>query len=125
MADQHTPRDPASQYPTPPFPEQSQSHPGSGEAMRPEPDHGETSCSGTGCLAGRVALITGGDSGIGRTVAPAIAREGADIAFCHLAEEASDAAATSALIEGAGRRALPVTGDIRDEEFCIAWSVGA
>ncbi|MFB8201693.1 SDR family oxidoreductase [Kitasatospora purpeofusca] len=118
MADQHTPRDPTSQYPAPPFPEQSQQPPGSGEAMRPEPDHGEDSYRGTGRLAGRVALITGADSGIGRAVALAFAREGADVAFCHLPEEAGDAAATTALIEDAGQRVLAVAGDIRDEDFC-------
>ncbi|MFF4380704.1 SDR family oxidoreductase [Kitasatospora sp. NPDC001547] len=118
MSDQHTPRDPTEQHPTPPFPEQSQLHPGSGEAMRPEPDHGETTYRGSGRLTGRIALITGGDSGIGRAVALAFAREGADVAFCHLPEEAGDADTTTALITDAGRRALPIAGDLRDEEFC-------
>ncbi|MEU1506040.1 SDR family oxidoreductase [Kitasatospora sp. NPDC005748] len=118
MSDQHTPQDPTSQQPQPPFPEQSQPHPGSGETMRPSPDHGEDSYRGAGRLAGRVALITGGDSGIGRAVALAYAREGADVAFCHLPEEEADAAETTRLVEDAGRRALAVAGDLRDEDFC-------
>ncbi|MFF1798090.1 SDR family oxidoreductase [Kitasatospora sp. NBC_01246] len=118
MSDQHTPQDPTSQQPQPPFPEQSQPHPGSGETMRPSPDHGEDSYRGADRLAGRVALITGGDSGIGRAVALAFAREGADVAFCHLPEEEADAAETTRLVEDAGRRALAVAGDLRDEDFC-------
>lgn len=118
MSDQHTPQDPTSQQPQPPFPEQSQPHPGSGETMRPSPDHGEDSYRGADRLAYRVALITGGDSGIGRAVALAFAREGADVAFCHLPEEEADAAETTRLVEDAGRRALAVAGDLRDEDFC-------
>ncbi|MFI8081782.1 SDR family oxidoreductase [Kitasatospora sp. NPDC086009] len=118
MSDQHTPQDPTSQQPQPPFPEQSQPHPGTGETMRPSPDHGEDSYRGADRLAGRVALITGGDSGIGRAVALAFAREGADVAFCHLPEEEADAAETTRLVEDAGRRALAVAGDLRDEDFC-------
>ncbi|WP_431676182.1 SDR family NAD(P)-dependent oxidoreductase [Kitasatospora sp. KL5] len=115
---QYTPQNPAEQYPRPPLPEQSQPHPGSGEQMRPEPDYGETSYRGSGRLTGRVALVTGGDSGIGRAVAVAFAREGADVAFCHLPEEQDDAGVTARLIEQAGRQAMPVGGDLRDEEFC-------
>ncbi|WP_030234943.1 SDR family oxidoreductase [Streptomyces sp. NRRL S-350] len=118
MSDQHTPQDPTNQHPQPPFPEQSQPHPGSDAAMRPEPDHGETGYRGTGRLTGRVALITGGDSGIGRAVALAFAREGADVAFCHLPEEQADADETARLVVGAGRRAVAVAGDLRDEDFC-------
>lgn len=86
--------------------------------MTPRPDHGETSYRGTGRLTGRVALITGGDSGIGRAVALAFAREGADIAFCHLPEEQADAEETTRLVVDAGRPALAVAGDLRDEDFC-------
>ncbi|MFE6054919.1 SDR family oxidoreductase [Kitasatospora sp. NPDC056446] len=120
MSDQDAPPNPAEQYPRPPLPEQNQPHPGSGERMRPEPDHGETSYQGSGRLTGRVALITGADSGIGRAVALAFAREGADVAFCHLPEEQGDADTTVGLVEQAGRRALSVAGDLRDEEFCAS-----
>lgn len=118
MSDQHTPKDPTAQHPQPPFPEQSQPHPGTGDQMQPAPDHGETSYRGSGRLTGKVALVTGGDSGIGRAVALAYAREGADIAFCHLPEEQSDAEETTRLVTDAGRRALAVAGDLREERFC-------
>ncbi|MFB7908321.1 SDR family oxidoreductase [Kitasatospora sp. NPDC056076] len=117
---QDAPQNPAQQYPRPPLPEQSQPHPGSGELMRPQPDHGETFYLGSGRLTGKVALITGGDSGIGRAVAVAFAREGADVAFCHLPEEQADADITTGLIEQAERRALAVAGDLQDEEFCTS-----
>ncbi|WP_055590913.1 SDR family oxidoreductase [Peterkaempfera griseoplana] len=118
--DQHSPEGPAGQRPEPPFPGQSQPHPGSGEAMRPQPDHGEASYRGTGRLAGRTALITGGDSGIGRAVALAFAREGADVAFCHLPEEQADADVTAQLVKESGRRVLAVAGDVREEDFCTS-----
>lgn len=86
--------------------------------MKPIPDHGETSYIGSGKLAGKKALITGGDSGIGRAVAIAYAREGADVAIGYLPEEESDAASVIALIQAEGRKAVAIPGDIRVESFC-------
>ncbi|MGK9172395.1 SDR family oxidoreductase [Yokenella regensburgei] len=106
------------QYPRPPFPEQPQQPPGLASEMKPIPDHGETSYIGSGRLAGKRALITGGDSGIGRAVAIAFAREGADVAINYLPEEQSDAEAVIALINAEGRKAVALPGDIRDEAFC-------
>jgi NAD(P)-dependent dehydrogenase (short-subunit alcohol dehydrogenase family) len=105
-------------YPRPPFPEQPQQPPGLASEMKPIPDHGETSYIGSGRLAGKRALITGGDSGIGRAVAIAFAREGADVAINYLPEEQSDAEAVIALINAEGRKAVALPGDIRDEAFC-------
>jgi len=112
-----SPDDPRTKHPEGGFPAQEQTQPGLTSQTRPEPDHGEESYRGSGRLAGRRALITGGDSGIGRAVAIAYAREGADVAIAHLPEEAEDAADTIALIEAEGRRALDLSGDLRDEEF--------
>ena len=100
------------------FPPQQQQPPGRTAEMDPLPDHGETSYVGHDRLAGRRALITGGDSGIGRAVAIAYAREGADVAFTHLAEEADDAQQTRALIEEAGRTAVVLEADLRDSATC-------
>lgn len=105
-------------YPLPPFVEQPQQAPGLASEMKPLPDHGETSYIGSGKLAGKKALITGGDSGIGRAVAIAYAREGADVAIGYLPEEESDAAAVIALIQAEGRKAVAIPGDIRVESFC-------
>ncbi|MGP3985933.1 SDR family oxidoreductase [Streptomyces sp. 3N207] len=109
---------PADKHPKPEFPQQEQTHPGDTEAMEPRPDHGERSYRGSGRLTGRRTLITGGDSGIGRAVALAYAREGADVAFGHLPEEENEAQETTRLVEEAGRRAVPVACDIRQEAEC-------
>ena len=100
------------------FPAQEQDQPGLTEQTRPRPDHGEQTYRGSLRLSGRRALITGGDSGIGRAVAIAFAREGADVALAYLPEEQDDADETVRWVTEAGRRALPLAGDLRDEEFC-------
>ncbi|NUZ08155.1 SDR family oxidoreductase [Schlegelella sp. ID0723] len=111
--------DPRNAYPKPPFPEQTQPWPGLASRMQPRPDHGEKSYVGSGRLAGRKALITGGDSGIGRAAAIAYAREGADVAIGYLPAEEEDAREVVQLIRAEGRRAIPLPGDIRSEKFCI------
>jgi NAD(P)-dependent dehydrogenase (short-subunit alcohol dehydrogenase family) len=111
-------RNPLTQYPKPPFKPQHQDPPGLACMMDPRPDHGETSYRGSGKLPGRKALITGGDSGIGRAAAIAFAREGADVAFGYLPAEESDAQEVVELIRAEGRKAIPLPGDIRDEQFC-------
>ncbi|CAO3359257.1 SDR family oxidoreductase [Azospirillum palustre] len=113
-----TPQDPRTKYPRPPFNGQSQPWPGLARDMDPPPDHGETSYKGSGRLAGRRALITGGDSGMGRAAAIAYAREGADVAINYFPTEEPDAQDVVALIEEAGRKAVAIPGDLRDEEFC-------
>ncbi len=111
-------RDPQTAYPQPPFPEQQQDWPGLASQMDPVPDHGEDSYRGSDRLQGRRALFTGGDSGIGRAVAIAFAREGADVAINYLPDEEQDAQEVIALIEEAGRRAVALPGDITDADFC-------
>jgi NAD(P)-dependent dehydrogenase (short-subunit alcohol dehydrogenase family) len=111
-------QDPTSKYPKPPFKGQSQPWPGLASQMDPRPDHGETSYKGSGRLAGRKALITGGDSGMGRAAAIAYAREGADVAINYLPAEEPDAKEVIALIKAAGRKAVAIPGDLRDEAFC-------
>lgn len=106
------------EYPVPPFNQQTQPMPGLASKMEPRPDHGETSYRGSGKLTGRKALITGGDSGIGRAVAIAYAREGADVAINYLPEEQADATEVVQLIETEGRKAVAIPGDIRSESFC-------
>ena len=111
-------QDPRTQYPQPPFPKQPQPAPGLARRMDPQPDHGETSYTGSGRLTGRRALITGGDSGIGRAAAIAYAREGADVAISYLPDEEADAAEVIALIEAEGRTAVALPGDVTDEQWC-------
>lgn len=106
-------------YPTPPYPEQQQSIPGRTEAMDPRPDHGEESYRGSGRLAGKKTIVTGGDSGIGRAIALAFAREGADVLISYL-DEHDDADATRTLVEAEGRQAVLVPGDLSDPDHCRA-----
>ena len=114
-----TDHDPIHAEPTPPFPEQEQEPPGREGAMRPLADHGEETYVGHGRMKDKVALITGGDSGIGRAVALAFAREGADV-LCSYLEEEDDAAQTRRLVEDAGRRCVTVAGDVGDRSHCFA-----
>jgi NAD(P)-dependent dehydrogenase (short-subunit alcohol dehydrogenase family) len=117
--------DPNTRYPRPPFREQNQAWPGLAGKMDPRPDHGETSYQGSGRLKGRKALITGGDSGLGRAVAIAYAREGADVAINYLPAEEPDAREVIALIKQAGRKGVAIPGDLRDEAFCTRLVHGA
>jgi NAD(P)-dependent dehydrogenase (short-subunit alcohol dehydrogenase family) len=110
--------DPTKKYPKPPYKRQSQPWPGLASKMEPRPDHGETSYKGSGRLEGRRALITGGDSGMGRAAAIAFAREGADVAINYFPTEEPDAQEVVALIKAEGRVALAIPGDIREEKFC-------
>jgi len=115
----HDNQDPGEKYPAPPFPKQDQEIPGTEEKLIPKADHGENSYKGSGKLQGKKAIITGGDSGIGRAVAIAFAREGADILISYLDDvEDEDANTTAEHIEAAGRKAVLVKGDIQDEAHC-------
>jgi NAD(P)-dependent dehydrogenase (short-subunit alcohol dehydrogenase family) len=111
-------QNPVDKYPRPPYPRQSQPWPGLASKMDPRPDHGEQSYRGSGRLAGRKALVTGGDSGMGRAAAIAYAREGADVAINYFPSEEPDAKEVIDLIMVEGRNALAIPGDIRDEKFC-------
>ena len=111
-------QDPTAKYPKPPFKEQKQPWPGLAGKMEPRPDHGEESYKGSGRLFGRKALITGGDSGMGRAAAIAYAREGADVAINYFPTEEPDAKEVIALMKEAGRKAFGLPGDLRDEAFC-------
>jgi hypothetical protein len=111
-------KDPATEYPKPPFDKQQQDWPGLASKMNPRPDHGEKSYRGAGRLKGRKALLTGGDSGVGRAAAIAFAREGADVAINYLPVEEPDAREVIDLIRKEGRKAVALPGDIRDEAFC-------
>ncbi|HET7809937.1 MAG TPA: SDR family oxidoreductase [Steroidobacteraceae bacterium] len=111
-------QDPRTRFPKPPFPKQTQAWPGLARDMKPKPDHGESSYQGSGRLAGRKALITGGDSGMGRAAAIAYAREGADVAINYLPAEEADAKEVLDLIKQAGRKGVGIPGDLRTEGFC-------
>lgn len=115
--DQYEAGDPRTRYPDVRPDPQTQAEPGLQSEMRPVPDLGESSYRGTGRLAGRKALVTGGDSGIGAAVAIAFAREGADVAIAYLPEEQSDADHVVEQIRAAGRTALAIPGDLRDREY--------
>lgn len=116
--DQNNLENPKEKYPKPRFDKQSQPEPGLAKEMRPKPDHGEETYVGKDRLLGRKALITGADSGIGRAVAIAFAREGADIVINYLPSEEPDAKEVVKLIKQAGRKVITCPGDIDDEEFC-------
>ncbi|MFF1444572.1 SDR family oxidoreductase [Streptomyces sp. NPDC058295] len=109
---------PTDKHPQPDFPQQDQEHPGWTGPMDPPPDHGEETYKGSGLLDGRTAIVTGGDSGIGRAVCLAFAREGADVLFTHLPQENEDAHETTRLVEEAGSKAIAVPCDIREEAQC-------
>lgn len=111
-------QDPTTKYPKPPFNSQSQPWPGLASKMHPRPDHGETSYQGSNRLLGRKALITGGDSGMGRAAAIAYAREGADVAINYLPAEEADAKEVIEFIKAEGRVGVAIPGDLRDEAFC-------
>jgi NAD(P)-dependent dehydrogenase (short-subunit alcohol dehydrogenase family) len=117
--DQYTMRNPLDQYPIPKFPQPPQRVPGSENEMNPRPDYGESTYRGSGRLQGRRALITGGDSGIGRAVSLAFAREGADVVFSHMEEEARDAETIAARIQGEGRKGIACSVDLREERQCL------
>jgi NAD(P)-dependent dehydrogenase (short-subunit alcohol dehydrogenase family) len=119
---QHSQQDPRQQYPRPEYPEQDQrhQHPGFEGEMQPEPDYGYDTYRGYGRLEGKKAIITGGDSGIGRAVALAFAREGADVLISYLSEEEPDALETARVVEEAGKRAIKAPGDISEESQCQA-----
>ena len=110
-------QNPLDHYPIPPYPNQEQEVPGTEDKLNPKADHGEDSYKGSGKLTGRKALITGGDSGIGRAVAIAFAREGADVLISYL-DEHEDAQETARYVQDAGRKAVIIPGDISDEEHC-------
>jgi NAD(P)-dependent dehydrogenase (short-subunit alcohol dehydrogenase family) len=110
--------DPTTKYPKPPYPGQTQPWPGLASKMNPRPDHGEISYKGSGRLAGRKALITGGDSGMGRAAAIAYAREGADVCISYYPTEEPDAREVIELIKAEGRKAIAAPGDLRQESYC-------
>lgn len=119
MSNSNPVKNPQEKYDQPPYPEQEQEVPGTDEALQPKADHGENSYKGSGKLTGKKAVITGGDSGIGRAVAIAFAREGADVMISYLSED-EDANQTLSYIEDAGRKAVSIKGDISEEAHCEA-----
>ena len=113
------PQDPKTAYPEPPFPEQQQEPPGTEAELQPRADHGQETYRGSGRLTDRIAVITGGDSGIGKAVAIAFAREGADVVVNYIGDaEEADAQDTVGWVEEAGRKAVAIPGDLQDEKFC-------
>lgn len=118
MANLHMLQDPTKQYPLPKFKHQPQRVTGIARKMQPKPDHGEESYRGSGRLPNRKALVTGGDSGIGRAAAIAFAREGADVVISYLPSEEADAKEVLDLIKAAGRKAYGIPGDVKNESFC-------
>ena len=117
---QYTQQNPTTKYPQPQFPEQDQrdQHPGLESEMQPRPDYGYETYKGFGRLQGKKAIITGGDSGIGRAVALAFAREGADVLISYLESEESDAQETARVVEEAGKKCVRVPGDLSEEAQC-------
>ena len=120
ISNQYDILDPRSAYPQPPFPRQPQNAPGLAARMDPEPDHGEKSYQGFGRMKGRKALITGGDSGIGRAVAIAYMREGASVAINYLEEEQSDVQSLIDLAKSEGGTIIPMPGNLMEESFCVS-----
>lgn len=118
MPDQYTLQNPVEQYPKGGFPEQHQNEPGLAQQMSPKPDHGEKTYKGAGRLTGRKAIVTGADSGIGRAVAIAFAREGADVVLSYLPDEEADAKEVVGYIKEAGRKAVAIPGDLKSESYC-------
>src|ERR671910_2096622 len=118
MADQTEQTDPTTQYEQPDKTDEQQAHPGLTEHMQDQPDHGEESYRGSDRLTGKRAVITGGDSGIGRAVALAFAREGADVLISYLEAEEPDAQETARVVEESGKRCVRVSGDISEESHC-------
>jgi hypothetical protein len=113
-----TSADPRERFPKPPFPQKQQTGAGSSNELNPPADYGEESYQGHERLKDRVALITGGDSGIGRAIALCFAKEGADILFVYLPEEQDDANETVRVVKSTGRKAVAVPGDLRQKSFC-------